>query len=707
MIIEFSKIKKNNIFDESFNTFTRNNSISFEDANISVLYAPNGVGKSCLTSVLSGSGEFILKYGGKEYSELKCNLFHIIWDQNSRNIIEGNVSDFILGDNIVEELALKNWLDDKFANIFTDVKNSLKNEFSISKLSDIKIAWLDNLIRDTVQNIAKSGSKPEFFDIKDYISIREKLTGIEEEAYDPDKFNYLRNNEKVINEILNITTITQNSEFSKIEENKDAISILEKYPDKNECIVCDTEEIDSVQLLQYKKDRNEDIIKRLDEDTKNILTKILNSIESDDPFNIKIQLREAIEKGDLSILKGLKIDLENYKGIFVARINNILLNSVSNEFITNFNKYTTLLATDLTFTEEDVIFIEQFVEKNLDKNISLKRVENKIEISLDEDKVIGVRRDELRLSSGEQNFISLTFEFLKAKNCGAEIIVIDDPISSFDSIFKNKLVFAFSMILKEKKIVILTHNTDVLRLIEVQDSRKYNLYLFNNFQGGENGFIKVNDEEKRLLIYIPELLSFLRSTDIDANIINEQLYVYSLIPFMRGYSNLIGDNNLKRELTKVMHGYSMHQIDLGKIYTEIFKKDLTNSYMVGVSDILSMNVESLTTIINKEKYPLLDRVLMNNFIYLYLRLKTEKVLTENFGIDTEKYDQLSSIISQSFNEDTDDHKRKRVAFFSKKTLLNEFNHFDGNMSIFQPAIDISENVLRRERVEVLEILSKL
>jgi len=37
-----------------------------------------------------------------------------------------------------------------------------------------------------------------------------------------------------------------------------------------------------------------------------------------------------------------------------------------------------------------------------------------------------------------------------------------------------------------------------------------------------------------------------------------------------------------------------------------------------------------------------------------------------------------------------------VFFTSKKTLLNEFNYFEGNINIFQPAIDIESSALQRE-----------
>ena len=42
-------------------------------------------------------------------------------------------------------------------------------------------------------------------------------------------------------------------------------------------------------------------------------------------------------------------------------------------------------------------------------------------------------------------------------------------------------------------------------------------------------------------------------------------------------------------------------------------------------------------------------------------------------------------------------------FTSRKTLLNEFNHFEGNMNIFQPAIDITETALQKEVADMLGI----
>lgn len=72
----------------------------------------------------------------------------------------------------------------------------------------------------------------------------------------------------------------------------------------------------------------------------------------------------------------------------------------------------------------------------MSKKLQIIRDDKKnIKIVLENKAFLGINREELPLSSGEQNFLSLTFEFLKAKNSDKPIIILDDPISSFDSIF--------------------------------------------------------------------------------------------------------------------------------------------------------------------------------------------------------------------------------------------------------------------------------
>lgn len=263
----------------------------------------------------------------------------------------------------------------------------------------------------------------------------------------------------------------------------------------------------------------------------------------------------------------------------------------------------------------------------------------------------------------------------------------------------------------------LTHNIDLLRLLEGQYKNCFKLYLFNNTDGGENGFIELGAKEQDMLINIDKLLCTFR-TDIYKDIKNIDLYLVSMIPFMRGYATIINDEDAKEELTQLMHGYKNRKINLARNYRKLFGNSrgelaqdtqniIPHMYELMVEDILAMEVDN-DEIVDKTKYPLLNRTLQHSYTYLYLRLIVEKELAEIYGVDTQKNQQLGQIIAEAFPnlEDSGDIKN-RVMLTTKKTLLNEFNHFEGNMSIFQPAIDITDQMLEKEKKDILEFINGL
>lgn len=77
--------------------------------------------------------------------------------------------------------------------------------------------------------------------------------------------------------------------------------------------------------------------------------------------------------------------------------------------------------------------------------------------------------------------------------------MIDDPVSSFDSIYKNKVVYAIVKMLHHKKRIVLTHNTDLIRLLDGQYKRCFKLYLLNNTDGELNGFIPLKTMSRKCL----------------------------------------------------------------------------------------------------------------------------------------------------------------------------------------------------------------
>ena len=721
--IIFEKIENEDIFVSDYKNFIRNNEIDFSKEGISVVYGPNGTGKTSLVKALSSEKGTKVKYtyGGNEYTD--GSQFFVINDQNNRNIIQGETKDFLLGDDIKKEFELQEYIENEYNRLCTESISILKGNYSVSSSSSKSIdcfsKWVNiqNIIKDLMNNRSK-GSKTG---VDTYISEFEKHSQITTPDYEKDKLDYiisdLSEKNPLIIEIETIDTdkLSNNSHIKEIEENTEAIKILSRFGYKDQCIVCDSDGIDSENLLSKKSKNKEDIIKTLDAKTKKNVEKIIDNVSEKDPFRIKDVMLGAIETGNLSDILLLKKSIKEYKNIFANKAIKELvqLYKASDIKIKN-EEYQKMINQKPDITEEDFLYIEQIISNNTSKKLQIIRDDRKnIKIVLENKDFLGINREELPLSSGEQNFLSLTFEFLKAKNSDKPIIILDDPISSFDSIYKNKIAYAIVKILQNKKRIILTHNVDLLRLLDGQFKKCFRLFLFNNTENEENGFIALNSDERDMLINLDELLKTFREK-IYEHIKDVELFLISLIPFMRGYSTIINDNIIKENLTQLMHGYKTGIVDIAECYIKLFgnmNNIIPNNYKVNVDDILSKTVDG-KEIVNKDKYPLLNRTLVHSFTYLFLRLLIEKKLVSKYNIDTESKNgakQLGQIISKAFPENSknSDDIKNRVFLTTKKTLLNEFNHFEGNMSIFQPAIDITDHMLGKEKTDILAFINKL
>lgn len=707
--ISFEKIENEDIFVSDYKRLTRNNEIDFSREGISVIYGPNGTGKTSLVKVLSSEKGTKVKYtyDGKEYTD--GSQFFVINDQNNRNIIQGETKDFLLGDDIKKEFELQEYIANEYNRLCTESISILKSNYSVSSSSSKSIdcfsEWtsIQNIIKDLMNNRTK-GSKTG---VDTYILELDKHTQITIPDYEQAKLDYiisdLSEKNPLITEIETIDTskLANNSHIKEIEENTEAIKILSRFSYKDQCIVCDSNGIDSENLLNKKSKNKEEIIKTLDAKTKKIVEKIIANISEKDPFRIKDIMLGAIETGNLSDVLLLKESIKKYKNIFANKVIKELVQLYKSSDIKIKNEeYQKLINQKPDITEEDFLYIEQIISNNMSKKLQIIRDDKKnIKIVLENKAFLGINREELPLSSGEQNFLSLTFEFLKAKNSDKPIIILDDPISSFDSIYKNKIAYAIVKILQNKKRVILTHNVDLLRLLDGQFKKCFKLFLFNNTENEENGFIALNSDERDMLINLDELLKTFREK-IYEHIKDVELFLISLIPFMRGYSTIINNNDIKENLTQLMHGYKTNTVDIAECYIKLFGNKnniIPNNYKVNVDDMLNKTVDG-KEIVDKEKYPLLNRTLVHSFTYLFLRLLIEKKLVSKYNIDTESKNgakQLGQIISKAFPENSknSDDIKNRVFLTTKKTLLNEFNHFEGNMSIFQPAIDITDYML--------------
>ena len=75
-------------------------------------------------------------------------------------------------------------------------------------------------------------------------------------------------------------------QYIKIEQTNDAISILKKYKNTHNCIVCDND-IDQEALLAKKSDENKSAYTRLSDNSKKIIDEIIKKVPANDKFEIK------------------------------------------------------------------------------------------------------------------------------------------------------------------------------------------------------------------------------------------------------------------------------------------------------------------------------------------------------------------------------------------------------------------------------------
>lgn len=718
MALVFNKIKNADVFTRDFNPMSRNNQIDFPTTEeIAVIYGPNGTGKTSLIKVLSDAPNTKLEFVYEDTTYTSgANVFHIVNDQNNRNIISGETRDFFLGDNIQHEFELQDLLVGKRAAFISTVLSVLKGYKITTTKHPLTDLIEDETLKGFVKNCANNKSKGDQYTNEQIVNMMTALSRVTFPDYDQACLNYIVEDygkkKPVITQIEALVgeTLAPNLRVREIEENTEAIAILSRFH-KNQCIVCDTRGIDWEALLAAKTANRDTVKEALDPKIKELLEEITNLSFGADPFNLRPRLLQTIEDGNMTIVADILAEIAVYKHVFASVLQNAIIDAYEHEdMTTTFCEYRELISTTPDISQEDYLYIQEIVSNSMSKRLSVERDESRrLRIRLSNQEFLGLPRDELPLSTGEQNFLSLTFEFLKAKNSAAPIVVIDDPVSSFDSIYKNKVVYAIVKILHHKKRIVLTHNTDLIRLLDGQYKHCFKLYLLNNTDGEVNGFIQLRNREQDMLISLEKLLEAFRN-DVPRNVQNFELYLISMIPFMRGYANIANRRDIFENLTQVMHGYKTDSVDIAQAYIELFGNPdglIQAPYNVTVADILLKSVDAVT-IVDTNYFPLLNRTLKHSFQYLFLRLAVEKSLVDKFNIDTTRYTQLGQIISAAFPDDNDIGQiRDRIRLTSKKTLINEFNHFEGNLSIFQPAIDITDQALSTEKANLMTFIENL
>ena len=468
-----------------------------------------------------------------------------------------------------------------FRNAYDALASKYKSEFKVSKVKDYLLDQISVLQHQTayeyirsIVNVRTHGKNINRAEFVTFVRNNENILNVVELEEEKKKFVITDLSKvKVIEKILSINPneIIADQNVNLIEQHDDAIEILNKYHSADICIVCDNTSFNGDALLERKKEDRKNIYENLDKKTRDILEKIVcdNSLIGFDPFHIKEIVGAFIAGESTNELIELQQEITTY----VNNICNEMVNELfhcfdGTRFFEIYDEYAQLVEMQPQLDTEELLFIENVINENIGKDITIVRDEENdrnYKLKLGNKDLLGTERNEMELSTGEQNFISLAFELLLARHSDKEYIVMDDPISSFDSVYKNKIAFCIIKFLENKKQIILTHNTDLIRLLDVQLNNCFNLYILNNVYEGENGFISVSEREKELLINLHHLISlFQNKNDELKNVIhNKRQFLMAMIPFIRGYAHICLDpEDYYGLLSGIMHGYGTGSLDV-------------------------------------------------------------------------------------------------------------------------------------------------
>ncbi|MDR3128507.1 MAG: hypothetical protein LBT99_04225 [Bifidobacteriaceae bacterium] len=727
--IKFLKLKCENRFSDSFNNWQENNIISFSEKKFALVYAPNGVGKTSFIKTLeTRNNEFQYKcvFNNEDYSEKSKDLpIHFIRDFNQRNIIEHRteeLSEYILSDNIKQETETKNSLDKTVNKIGEDLTTKLKNSYGVKTkesffASRCKNEELKKLIK-ALANAKDKGKNVSTENFRNIIKIAETPKKDIKSNID-EKQQYVMDNLEEHNSLIRLLIRFENKEITKVsnfqnaEIYKDAKEFIDKHPKIRDCpldIRNLPHSINQKAITKKLETNLNKIYNSLQKDTKQIADLIFKS-NNEDPFNIKNTFINAFQFGQGNSIKKLQEKIEEVIDNIEYDFQSFVINKVNEYKLLELDdKYKKMLNEKISLKEEDERLLVDFINSVTGFEVEIKRnnEDNNLVLRIKNFNVLKNERISWPFSTGEINFISLLFELLKANKTDKKIIIIDDPISSFDSIFKNKIIYAIINIFtkQNKFLMILTHNLETIRIMENQHNNVHNMYLLNNYKDGNNGFIPIECEDKKLLFKISEIIKFFKEPN--EKIIDENQFLMSAIPFMRDWAKIINKNCIYKNLSSIMHAYSKEEINIKEFYKDLFNKSLPSSdYIISSENILS--TEICDQIVNKKTNPLLNRTLIHNLQYLQLRLLVENTL---YNLDTKKINAnakptLYNIIDTYLPKENYKTIKYRTKLLSKKTLLNDFNHFDDNLNFFLPSLDISNEALTRERKEIERICEEI
>lgn len=607
-------------FDDNFNIEL--------DRNSKIIFGYNGIGKSSIYRYLKNKYQ---EYDYLDYEDTKDSFL-----KNKKEVVIGaRIQTITKLKNEIEQLKQNNDVEGilkKYDYNSQPKAKKVSNELAnIQKLKEIKEVTLEKNKLEYASNILYEEIKKDFFD------------------------NY-----KAINEIANLK---EEIEALKNVYMDQAYQALINSIDDHEttCPACNTKGIHNLKdIFNQKK-------KIYEESNKSLFGnfKFRNNIDKEKQIENLIGLAKDFDEKEIAELIIFDVDdnrrsniIENLKQIGEKNKEIEKLQGRLQEYYNNIKK-----------EEKD---IKLYFENRFDiEELKFDDNENKI--------IVKFKRNVDTYSEGEVHLIILLFKLYEFKINDSNTLIIDDPLTSYDLINQYKTLFEIvNTASTEKKILIFTHNIEMINIINSQDSGTF------RYQ------------------YIEKYLEKLYLKNIDINSTGSILSLSNLLNLdNEKYLRLL----IEREKEENDEYHKVFHYDNSYILQDNDFNGLTNEYFVNLIDNFNPNdIKNMTfsqNTFNKIIYMCAIRVWIEKKFYEAIKEDEElfrKITGKQFS---EKVNVLlprnsdSLLINQYPN-------LTRTFLMSKKVMLNQNEHYQSQIIPFNYALNISLDELIHEIKEIKE-----
>lgn len=597
--------------------------INIIENKLNIKYGINGTGKTTISKAIS--------YSLEEDKQKLITLTPFTNDNNDltpeveiedgivKNVLvfnESYIEQFVYKEDellqnsyeiLIKDEVCKN-IEVEIENLLSSIKQSFENDERLQKVID-DFEELNKKFK-----ISKNGLSKSSIGYK-VVKNGNKIDNIPQELQCYSSFLVSDKNIEWIDWQIKGKSFIENNDIcpfcaNEIKENKKTIELVsENYSAKE---VDNLKKIlETIENLKYYF--HNESLKRLNE----ILRKSEDLSIGDENFLFKISCDIGVFLENLNNIKKIYSLIENSNEPIEDQLSNLKINirnydnlnsDETNEIIKHLNDQLEELKNKSSKLEGQINQHKCHINQNIEKhqnniNDFLQKAGYKYQVFIEDNKLklkyIGVEKNinnaDQYLSYGEKNAFALVLFMCQAVSEKCDLVILDDPISSFD---KNKKYAIIDMLfnsknkdnnLFKKTVLMLTHDLDpIIDILKVKCS---NFHEFVNAN-----FLKNNDGKLfEFEIKKENLKSFVSICD---EVICSSKNILIKLAYLRRYYELINNSGCYHIISELLHGRSMGEFKNKNIKEE----DIDNAIQEITRKVNEFNYENILNLIRKKDY---------------------------------------------------------------------------------------------------------